>query len=148
MQQQSHLLETSKSYKRTKSIAARFRPIYVCVDCLPFPISFIRTKTEFDSQNWPWKSNEDRLVTMCCIFCYLIWFILWLIFIVFTPQNGESSVSLHLPFMRMNSIMITIISLIFRTQNNYFLPLKLILRRWLTQFTRNVPFFSKRERVK
>lgn len=25
MQQQSHLLETSKSYKRTKSIAARFR---------------------------------------------------------------------------------------------------------------------------
>lgn len=72
MQQQSHLLETSKSYKRTKSIAARFRPIYVCVDCLPFPISFIRTKTEFDSQNWPWKSNEDRLVTMCCIFCYLI----------------------------------------------------------------------------
>lgn len=40
MQQQSHLLETLKSYKRTKSIAARFRPIYVCVDCLPFPISF------------------------------------------------------------------------------------------------------------
>lgn len=66
------LTRNIKRYKRTKSIAARFRPIYVCVDCLPFPISFIRTKTEFDSQNWPWKSNEDRLVTMCCIFCYLI----------------------------------------------------------------------------
>lgn len=37
-----------------------------------FQFHLIWTKTEFDSQNWPWKSNEDRLVTMCCIFCYLI----------------------------------------------------------------------------
>lgn len=148
MQRQSHLLGTSKSYKRTKSIAARFRPIYVCVDCLPFPISFIRTKTEFDSQNWPWKSNEDRLVTMCCIFCYLI--LVHPLIDLYCLHSSEWGIVCvtSSAFMRMNSIMITIISLIFRTQNNYFLPLKLILRRWLTQFTRNVPFFSKRERVK
>lgn len=61
---------------QTHKVNRRTFPAYLCLCWLSSVSNFIYPdKTELDSQNWrdrPWKSNENRLVTMCCIFCYLI----------------------------------------------------------------------------